>query len=161
MGLWDKMFGRGATLAQAVPNAINKFDELKTKYNSVLDTINNENIRLTNFHVENDKLVIRGVAPSQDAVNKVWDRIKEIDAGHPDVQVELTVEEAPAATPTQTYKVEPGDSLWKISKKFYGDGDEYMRIYYANRDKIKDPDMIQVGWELEIPADDTAREAGA
>ncbi len=161
MGLWDKMFGKGATLAQAAPNALNKFDELKAKYNPVLDTINNENIRLTNFHVENDKLVIRGVAPSQDAVNHVWDKIKEIDAGYPDVAVELTVEEAPAATPTQTYTVVSGDSLWKISKKFYGNGDEYMRIYYANKDRIKDPDMIQVGWELEIPADDTAREAGA
>jgi len=26
-----------------------------------------------------------------------------------------------------------------------------MRIYYANKDKIKDPDKIQVGWELTIP----------
>lgn len=159
MGLWDKMFGRGATVAQAVPNATNKFDELKGKYNPALNIINNENIRLTNFHVENDKLVIRGAAPSQDAVNKVWDAIKAVDPNIADIQVELNVEEA-WATPTQTYKVEPGDSLWKISKKFYGDGDEYMRIYYANQDKIKDPDMIQVGWELAIPADDSAQAAG-
>lgn len=154
MGLWDKMFGRGATAAAAVPAASDKFSELRGKYHGVLDTINDENVRLTNFHVENDKLVIRGSAPSQDAVNKVWDKIKEIDSSYPDIQVELNVDESQAATPEQTYKVESGDSLWKISKKFYGDGDEYMRIYYANKDKIKDPDMIQVGWELAIPPDD-------
>jgi LysM repeat protein len=159
MGLWDKMFGRGATVAAAVPNAMDKFNDLKNKYNGVLDTINHEGIQLTNFHVENDKLVIRGAANSQDAVNHVWDKIKAIDSSMSDIVVDISVQEA-AATPTQTYTVQPGDSLWKISKKFYGDGDEYMRIYYANKDKIKDPDMIQVGWELAIPADDSAQAAG-
>ena len=51
----------------------------------------------------------------------------------------------------QTYTVKGGDNLSKISKQFYGDANEYMRIYYANKDKIKDPDKIQVGWELTIP----------
>jgi nucleoid-associated protein YgaU len=47
--------------------------------------------------------------------------------------------------------VKPGDNLSKISKQFYGDPDEYMRIYYANQDTLKDPDMIKVGQKLTIP----------
>lgn len=51
----------------------------------------------------------------------------------------------------QTYTVEPGDTLSRISQKFYGDAGRYMDIYYANRDKIEDPDKLEVGWELTIP----------
>jgi nucleoid-associated protein YgaU len=51
----------------------------------------------------------------------------------------------------QTYTVQPGDTLSKISKKFLGDANRYMEIYYANRDKIDDPNKLQVGWELTIP----------
>lgn len=51
----------------------------------------------------------------------------------------------------QTYEVQPGDTLSKISQKFYGDASRYMEIYYANRDKIEDPDQLQAGWQLTIP----------
>jgi nucleoid-associated protein YgaU len=42
--------------------------------------------------------------------------------------------------------------LSKISKQFYGNANEYMRIFNANKDKLKNPDNIQVGQELKIPA---------
>jgi nucleoid-associated protein YgaU len=51
----------------------------------------------------------------------------------------------------QTYTVQPGDTLSKISRKFYGDASRYMEIFYANRDKLDDPNKLQVGWELTIP----------
>jgi nucleoid-associated protein YgaU len=46
--------------------------------------------------------------------------------------------------------VKPGDSLSKISQRFHGDADEYMRIFYADKDKISDPDKIQPGMRLTI-----------
>jgi nucleoid-associated protein YgaU len=52
---------------------------------------------------------------------------------------------------TRTYTVKGGDSLWKISEEMYGDGNQWNRIYEANRDRIKDPDVIQPGWVLNIP----------
>jgi nucleoid-associated protein YgaU len=52
----------------------------------------------------------------------------------------------------QTYTVKSGDNLSKISKQFYGNANEYMQIFYANRDQLNDPDKIQVGQELNIPA---------
>ena len=51
----------------------------------------------------------------------------------------------------RTYTVRPGDTLSKISQSFYGDSGKHMDIYYANRDKIEDPDNIEVGQELTIP----------
>ena len=61
----------------------------------------------------------------------------------------------PAGTPPpapRMYTVQKGDSLWKIAKKHYGDGNEWARIHEANRDVIENPDLIQPGWKLRIPS---------
>ena len=52
---------------------------------------------------------------------------------------------------TQTYVVAKGDSLSKIASGQYGDGQKWRRIYEANRDLIKDPDLIYPGQQLRIP----------
>ena len=49
------------------------------------------------------------------------------------------------------YTVEQGDSLWKIAKEQLGDGNKWTDIYEANKDTIKDPNLIYVGQKLEIP----------
>jgi nucleoid-associated protein YgaU len=51
----------------------------------------------------------------------------------------------------RTYTVQAGDSLSKISKQFYGDADEYMKIVQANSEQISDPDKIKPGMKLNIP----------
>ncbi len=51
-----------------------------------------------------------------------------------------------------TYVVVEGDSLSRIAKRQYGDGNKWSRIYEANRDLIKDPDLIYPGQRLRIPA---------
>lgn len=56
---------------------------------------------------------------------------------------------APAAP--RTYTVVAGDSLSKIAKKFYGDGNKWQRIFEANRDTVKNPDLIHPGQVLKIP----------
>lgn len=68
-----------------------------------------------------------------------------------------TAESAPSATvgppEPRIYVVQKGDSLSKIAKQFYGETSDWRRIYEANRDRIKDPDIIQPGWKLTIPED--------
>ena len=56
------------------------------------------------------------------------------------------------ATVGKTYTVVAGDSLSKIAKREYGDANAWKRIYEANRDLIKDPDLIYPGQTLKIPA---------
>jgi nucleoid-associated protein YgaU len=51
----------------------------------------------------------------------------------------------------KTYTVKSGDSLSKIAKRLYGDASKWHRIYEANRDKIKNPDLIHPGQEFTIP----------
>ena len=52
----------------------------------------------------------------------------------------------------KTYTVVAGDSLSKIAKREYGDANAWNRIYEANRDIIKNPDLIYPGQTLKIPA---------
>ena len=52
----------------------------------------------------------------------------------------------------KTYTVQRGDCLWNIAKKFYGNGSQYTKIYNANTDKIKSPNLIYPGQVLTIPA---------
>lgn len=51
----------------------------------------------------------------------------------------------------KTYSVVKGDSLWAIAKKYYGNGSQFMKIYEANKDKIKDPNLIYPGQVFTIP----------
>src|SRR5262245_52462407 len=144
MGIFDKMFGRGADNATA--GSEQKFNQLKQKYQTVLNTIEQQNVRLQNLHVEGDKLVIKGTAPSQQAKDAIWNQIKLTDPDNSDLMADITVE-APqqraaavggATSAGQTYTVKSGDTLSKISQQFYGSSSEYMRIFYANRDKLSD-----------------------
>lgn len=61
---------------------------------------------------------------------------------------------APLAQPAeQTYTVVSGDSLSKIAKHFYGDANKWRRIFEANQDVLKDPDLIYPGQTLKIPSE--------
>ena len=160
MGLFDKIFGRDADKTVAQPDQQKQFNELRQKYSTVLNLADKQGIQLSNLHLQDQKLYFKGIAPSEEAKNIVWDQIKLVDSDYSDLTADIDVRPSAAATPTtaaaqnKSYTVKSGDTLSKISKEYYGDSNEYMRIFYANRDKIKDPDMIQVGQQLIIPPDD-------
>lgn len=63
-----------------------------------------------------------------------------------------TTSPAPAPNKNKTYTVKRGDCLWNIAKKFYGNGNKYTVIYNANKNKIKNPNLIYVGQVLTIPS---------
>jgi nucleoid-associated protein YgaU len=140
-----------------------KFEELKAKYQSVLNFIQQQqNTNLQNVNMEGDKLLIRAAAPSQDVKNKIWDQIKLVDPSYSDLTADISAPEAAAAAaagadaaPTvaapRTYTVQAGDNLSKISKHFYGDPNQYMKIANANKETLPDPDKIKPGMELNIP----------
>lgn len=49
------------------------------------------------------------------------------------------------------YVVKSGDSLSKIAKQVYGNAGDWQKIYQANRNTIKDPDMIHPGQKIILP----------
>ena len=57
----------------------------------------------------------------------------------------------PKAAGGQTYTVVKGDSLSKIAKQFYGNAGQWKKIYEANKDQIKNPDLIYPGQTFRIP----------
>ena len=139
-----------------------QLDQMKQKYASVLSTIEQQQIQLSHVHIQDNKLFIQGVAPSEQAKNKVWDQIKIVN---PNWAQELTADISidPNAKPAQaqgasvsggqqrTYTVQAGDSLSKISKQLYGNANDYMKIFEANRDVLSDPNKISPGQTLKIP----------
>jgi nucleoid-associated protein YgaU len=135
-----------------------RLEELKSKYQSVLNFMESQKVRLENIHIQDGKLFIRATVPSQEIKHKIWDQIKLVDPSLTDLIADIEAPMAAAAaagagttTATRTYKVQPGDTLSKISKQFYGDASQYMKIFKANRDKLSDPDMLRPGVELVIP----------
>jgi nucleoid-associated protein YgaU len=109
--------------------------------------------------MEGDKLFIRASAPSQDVKNRIWDQIKLVDPTLSDLIADIQAPAAAAAaagaggstTAARTYTVQAGDNLSKISKHFYGDPNQYMKIVDANKDQLPDPDKIKPGMQLNIP----------
>jgi nucleoid-associated protein YgaU len=54
-------------------------------------------------------------------------------------------------TQQREYVVKPGDSLSKIAKQVYGNAADWQKIYQANRNTIKDPDLIHPGQKIILP----------
>jgi hypothetical protein len=125
-------------------------DALKLKYQPVVDYAKQRGVSWKNIHLENDKLLIRGAAPTDHIKNEVWSKIKSVDPVYADLTADITVDPSLKA-PEQIYEVVPGDSLSKIAKHFYGDANKYMKIFEANTDVLKDPNKIGVGQKLRIP----------
>jgi hypothetical protein len=61
-----------------------RFEQLKMKYQSVINFIEAQNANLQNVNMDGDKLFIRASAPSQDVKNRIWDQIKLVDATYSD-----------------------------------------------------------------------------
>lgn len=145
------------------------FDALKNRYKRVTDEMSRLGVRVEDMRQDGNKLHLRAVAPSDQAKNQVWDLIKQTNPGwQNDLAAEIRVEAhggvaapvnlGPGSTPAasaggQQYTVQKGDTLSKIAKQFYGEASKYNQIFQANRNILKDPDEIQAGQVLVIPAE--------
>ena len=121
------------------------FEQLKQKYQPVLDAISKEGAQLENLNLDGNQLFLKALATSESSKERIWDAIKKVDPTFADLKHDIEVK--PGA---QKYTVQSGDSLSKIAKHFYGDAQKFTVIARANN--IANPDLIKVGEELEIPA---------
>lgn len=118
--------------------------ELKSKYQPVADFMSENGFQIDHFHVQDGKAVLTATAPTEYLKNKAWDEIKKIDSNFADLQHQIGVGSG------TMYVVKSGDNLSKISKHYYGNPNDYNKIAKAN--DIANPDKIQVGQQLKIPA---------
>jgi nucleoid-associated protein YgaU len=128
--------------------------ELQQKYQPVINTIQQEGGQLQSLNVEGNQLALNATVPSEDAKNHVWDAIKSVDSSYSDLKHNITVDSSLLSkkppSGEQEYTVQSGDSLSKISQRFYGNANRYMEIAKANN--IADPNKIAPGQKLKIPA---------
>jgi nucleoid-associated protein YgaU len=136
---------------------------LREKYNYAIQTA--KNLRFDGSAEERDgKLHFVGTVNSDAEKNQIWNALKTIPDWQKDVVADIKVKPgakpaaaaggakpAAAAGGQQTYTVQAGDTLSAIAKRFLGNANAYMEIFNANRDQLKDPDVIKPGQILKIP----------
>ena len=121
--------------------------DLQSKYRELIDAAGSRGVSNLQVRQQENVLYIDGTAPTHETKQQLWDIYNRID---PDYRSgDLVMNLALAEGATQEYVVVKGDSLSKIGQKY---GVSWKEIYEENRDLIKDPDLIQPGWRLKIPA---------
>ncbi|TDU40230.1 LysM domain-containing protein [Gelidibacter sediminis] len=124
---------------------------VKSKYQSVLDLGQELNIQNGDVSEENGVLKIKGTAKTQYEKNLLWDKIKAIGGENPsDIKADIKVADTSVYA---RHTVKSGETLGKIAKQYYGDASKYQKIFSANTDILKNPDMIHPDQELIIPND--------
>lgn len=122
---------------------------IKAKYQSVLNLGQKLNIQEGNVEEENGLLKVRGTANTQYEKNLIWDEIKKVGGDSPtDIMADIKVADT---TVYAHHTVKSGESLSKIAKHYYGKPMKYTAIFEANRNILKNPDIIHPGQELVIP----------
>jgi nucleoid-associated protein YgaU len=131
------MFGKGEDEATTITNLLNT--ELPGKIQNLKVTFADGTVDLMG-QCESQEVKEKAIllAGNIKGVGKVNDQY-------------LTAPPAPPKEETEYYEVKPGDSLSKIAKKYYGNAAKYPVIFEANREVIKDANLIYPGQKLRIP----------
>ena len=106
---------------------------------------NNSTMPIDNLDVkiEGDKIVLSGDADAETKAKAA------LIAGNVKGISEVTFEGVSAEE--EYYEIQTGDNLSKVSKKFYGNPNHYNAIFKANKEVIKDMDLIYPGQKIRIP----------
>ena len=121
---------------------------LQDKYAELVQAANSGGVSGLQVAEQNGVLYVTGTAPSSAVKDQLWGIYEKLD---PEMRAgDLVLNISLAEGAEQEYEVQAGDNLSKIAKKY--PGLTWQKIFEANKDKIKDPDMIQPGWKLKIPS---------
>ena len=122
---------------------------IKAKYQSVLDLGKKLNIQGGDVKEENGQLKVWGTANTPYEKNLIWDEIKRVGGESPsDIMADIKVADESIY---HKHTVASGESLSKIAKHYFKDPMKYKAIFEANKNILKNPDMIHPGQELIIP----------
>ena len=120
---------------------------------AIVSYIGTQNLDADGLAVEFDAVtstvLVSGVAPDQATKEKIVLCCGNV---HGVEQVSDMMTVAEPADESQYHTVERGDTLSAIAKKFYGNANEYMKIFEANKPMLGHPDKIYPGQLLRIPA---------
>lgn len=124
------------------------FQALQQKYAPVVDVVKEfepYGAKFVGSELVGEQYHLVAQVPSEVVLNRVWDAIKQVDAAFADLKHEITN----TGGAEQTYTIQAGDNLSKVSKLFYGNANKYEEI--AKASGLADANKIQVGQEVTIP----------
>lgn len=121
---------------------------LREKYSDVEKEAAELGIKNLTVKEDGGKLSLSGSSTYQLEKDLLWDAIKKHQGWENELAATITVEKTDIHG---IHTVKAGESLSKIAKVHLDDANRYMDIFNANRDKLKDPDLIQPGQQLVIP----------
>ena len=122
---------------------------VKAKYQGVLNLGEQLGIKDGSVTEENGVLKIKGVANTPYEKNLLWDAIKNAGGeGASDIKANISVADDSVF---HRHTVASGESLSLIAKKYYGNAMEYKKIFAANTNILKNPDVIHPDQVLIIP----------
>ena len=119
---------------------------LLDKYRELTDLATNLGVANLQVREQDNVLYIDGTAKSAEDKEKIWSAYGKLDPDFRSADVVMNIEVTEGTT--TEYTVKSGDSLSKIGKDH---GVSWQDIFEANKDIIKNPDLIQPGWKLKIP----------
>jgi nucleoid-associated protein YgaU len=150
----EKLFGKDVKAAEqaAAADPAKKAEADRAAATAIENHVNALGLKITAFTVTFDGATsiakVYGVADDQATREKAILAAGNVE-GVAGVDDQMTV--SIAAPPARFYTVVKGDTLSKIAKEFYGNANEYMRIFEANTPMLKHPDKIYPGQNLRIP----------
>jgi len=119
---------------------------LQEKYQELINKAQNKGVKNLQVREQNNVLYIEGEVPTHETKIELWDVYNKIDPDYRSGEVVLNLTNKDNVS--DEYEVVRGDSLSKIGSKY---GVSWKEIYEANKEIIKNPDLIQPGWKLKIP----------
>lgn len=141
MGLLDFVSSMGKKL-------FNQEEEAADKIKSAIET-DNPGISNLDISYTDGKVSLSGSAESAEAMEKAVlmagnvQGISEVDVAN--------LEAPPVTDKVHYYTIQSGDTLSKIAKQYLGNANDYHKIFEANREVIKNPDLIYPGQKIRIP----------
>ncbi len=70
---------------------MDQLEQLKAKYQAALEAMSQQGVQISQVALQDNKLFVQGIAPSQEAKNAVWNVIKSIDSSYADLTCDLSV----------------------------------------------------------------------
>lgn len=121
---------------------------LQSKYQPLITAAQSAGVRNLQVRQQDNTLYIDGDVPSESVKQRLWDEYNRIDPDYRSGDLVLNLQVTGGGGGAEEYVVQSGDSLSKIGQRY---GVSWQDIYEANRDQVKNPDLIQPGWRLKIP----------
>ncbi len=145
MGLFDYVSSMGKKL-------FSQEDEAAAKIKAAIEE-NNPGITNLDVSYAEGKVTLSGTASQSDAMEKavlIAGNVQGVS------QVASNIDAPAPSEQTLYYTIQSGDSLSKIAKEYLGNAMDYGKIFEANREVIKDPNLIYPGQKIRIPISEEA-----